>query len=66
MNEFLDPMEPEQLELIRQESDAPTLIFIGLFLFITWLCAVVVDPFEKDDPVSYAHYSLENYFLSTE
>ena len=49
MNEFLDPMEPEQLELIRQESDSPTLIFIGLFLFLTWLCAVVVDPFEKDD-----------------
>mgnify|MGYP001491289761 CR=1 FL=1 len=49
MNEFLDPMEPEDLQAIREMDDGPTVIFIFLFLFITWLCAVVVDPFEKDD-----------------
>ena len=34
MNEFLDPMSPEELELLRQESDAPTLIFMFILAMI--------------------------------
>lgn len=34
MNEFLDPMDPEELELIRQQSDAPTLIFMFILAII--------------------------------
>jgi len=34
MNDFLDPMDPEELELIRQQSDAPTLIFIFILAMV--------------------------------
>jgi hypothetical protein len=34
MNEFLDPMDPEELELIRQQSDAPTLIFMFILAMV--------------------------------
>ena len=34
MNDFLDPMDPEELELIRQQSDAPTLIFMFILAMI--------------------------------
>jgi len=34
MNDFLDPMDPEELELIRQQSDAPTLIFIFILAVV--------------------------------
>ena len=34
MNDFLDPMDPEELELIRQQSDAPTLIFMFILAMV--------------------------------
>ena len=34
MNEFLDPMDPQELELIRQQSDAPTLIFMFILAMV--------------------------------
>ena len=40
MNDFLDPMDPEELELIRQQSDAPTLIFMFILamVFMITMC----------------------------
>ena len=40
MNDFLDPMDPEELELIRQQSDAPTLIFMFILamVFMVTMC----------------------------
>ena len=34
MNEFLDPKDPQELELIRQQSDAPTLIFMFILAMV--------------------------------
>ena len=34
MEDFYDPMSPEELEAIRQMSDAPTLIFMFIMMVI--------------------------------
>jgi len=34
MEDFYDPMSPEELEAIRQMSDAPTLLFMFIMAFI--------------------------------
>ena len=34
MEDFLDPMSPEELEAVRQMSDAPTLILMAIMAFI--------------------------------
>jgi hypothetical protein len=36
-------------EEIQAMSDGPTIIFLFIFIVATWLCSVMVDPFEKDD-----------------
>ena len=43
MDEFLDPMYPgDELELIRQQSDAPTLIFMFI-LAIIFIIAMLIE-----------------------
>ena len=34
MEDFFDPMSPEELESVRQMSDGPTLIFMFIMAFI--------------------------------
>ena len=34
MEDFYDPMSPEELEAVREMSDAPTLIFMFVMVFI--------------------------------
>lgn len=34
MEDFYDPMTPEELEVVREMSDAPTLIFMFIMAFI--------------------------------
>ena len=34
MEDFLDPMSPEELEAVREMSDAPTLIFMFIAAII--------------------------------
>ena len=34
MEDFYDPMSPEELEAVREMSDAPTLLFMFIMAFI--------------------------------
>lgn len=34
MEDFYDPMSPEELEAVREMSDAPTLLFMFIMTFI--------------------------------
>ena len=34
MEDFFDPMSPEELEAVREMSDAPTLLFMFIMAFI--------------------------------
>lgn len=34
MEDFYDPMSPEELEAVRQMSDGPTLLFMFIMVFI--------------------------------
>jgi hypothetical protein len=42
MEDFFDPMTPEELEAIRQMSDAPTLLFMFIMAFI-FIISMLID-----------------------
>jgi len=43
MEDFYDPMSPEELEAVRQMSDAPTLIFMFIVAFIFVISMLIGD-----------------------
>ena len=43
MEDFLDPMSPEELEAVRQMSDAPTLIFMFIMAIIFVISILIGD-----------------------
>jgi len=43
MEDFLDPMSPEELEAVRQMSDAPTLIFMFIMAIIFVISMLIGD-----------------------
>jgi hypothetical protein len=43
MEDFLDPMSPEELEAVRQMSDAPTLILMAIMAFIFVISMLIGD-----------------------
>ena len=43
MEDFYDPMSPEELEAIRQMSDAPTLIFMFIMAIIFVISMLIGD-----------------------
>ena len=43
MEDFYDPMSPEELEAVRQMSDAPTLIFMFIIAFIFVISMLIGD-----------------------
>jgi len=43
MEDFLDPMSPEELEAVRQMSDAPTLIFMFIMAIIFVVSMLIGD-----------------------
>ncbi len=43
MEDFYDPMSPEELEAIRQMSDAPTLIFMFIMAIIFIISMLIGD-----------------------
>lgn len=42
MEDFFDPMTPEELEVIREMSDAPTLLFMFIMAFI-FIISMLID-----------------------
>ena len=42
MEDFFDPMTPEELEAIREMSDAPTLLFMFIMAFI-FIISMLID-----------------------
>tara|TARA_Y200000002_G_scaffold53426_1_gene38941 strand:+ start:1183 stop:1329 length:147 start_codon:yes stop_codon:yes gene_type:complete len=43
MEDFYDPMSPEELEAVRQMSDAPTLIFMFIIAVIFVISMLIGD-----------------------
>jgi hypothetical protein len=43
MEDFYDPMSPEELEAVRQMSDAPTLLFMFIIAFIFVISMLIGD-----------------------
>lgn len=43
MEDFYDPMSPEELEAVRQMSDAPTLIFMFIMAIIFVISMLIDD-----------------------
>jgi len=43
MEDFYDPMSPEELEAVRQMSDAPTLLFMFIIAVIFVISMLIGD-----------------------